>query len=168
MSKILNWIDNYPGVMVELTGGEPLLQDKVYPLIDALLSEKRTVLMETNGSISIERVPAGAKIILDIKCPGSGMDSTNNWDNMELLKVRAQNGGCDEVKFVLSSENDFNWAKEIVGKFKLDSITSVLFSPNEKTFRADELAKLILLNRLPVRLQLQLHKILWPEVDRGV
>lgn len=168
ISNIIDWVEDYPGVMVEVTGGEPLLQHEVYSLIEALLDKGRTVLVETNGSISIEQVPDTATIILDIKCPDSGMTETMNWDNVRLLKDRARKGSQDEVKFVLSSEKDFHWAKDIVDKFSLNSILSVLFSPNEETFRADELAKLLLHHQLNVRLQIQLHRTLWPNLERGV
>ena len=154
--------------MVELTGGEPLLQDGIYSLMSALLEKERTVLVETNGSISVDRVPHRVSIILDIKCPGSGMDSSNNWDNIQHLASRAAQGCNDEVKFVLSSKSDFAWAKEIVAKYTLSETVTVLFSPNDQLLPPKKLADLILQQKLPVRLQLQLHKILWPDKDRGV
>ena len=166
--EILSWVDEFPGTMVELTGGEPLLQKEVYPLIDKLLGQGRTVLVETNGSININKIPQTASIILDIKCPDSNMDSSMNWDNIEQLFKRASQGSHDEVKFVLSSEKDFIWAKKIVQKHKLDKAVTVLFSPVEGSFEPRKLAELILQYNLPVRLQLQLHRILWPEYDRGV
>ena len=166
--EILSWVDEFPGTIVELTGGEPLLQKEVYPLIDKLLDRGRTVLVETNGSINIDRIPQTASIILDIKCPDSNMDSSMNWDNIEQLFKRANLGSHDEVKFVLSSEQDFIWAKKIVQKHKLDKAVTVLFSPVEGSFEPQKLAELILQYNLPVRLQLQLHRILWPEHDRGV
>ena len=166
--EILSWVDEFPGTMVELTGGEPLLQKEVYPLIDELLGQGRAVLVETNGSININKIPQAASIILDIKCPDSNMDSSMNWDNIEQLFKRANRGSHDEVKFVLSSEQDFIWAKKIVQKHKLDKAVTVLFSPVEGSFEPRKLAELILQYNLPVRLQLQLHRILWPEHDRGV
>ena len=168
LDKLLAWVEEYPGVLVELTGGEPLLQENVYLLIKALLEKERTLLIETNGSIVLDRVPHGAHIILDIKCPGSGMEQSNNWDNIQLLESRSQNGCADEIKFVLSGADDFYWAMETVKKQRLNEITKVLFSPNETMMSARELAELILQNSLPVRLQLQLHKSLWPDMDRGV
>ena len=168
MSEILSWIDEFPGTIVELTGGEPLLQKEVYPLIEKLLNQSRTVLLETNGSINIEQIPGAATVILDIKCPDSGVDSSTNWDNIELLFKRADQGSHDEVKFVLSSEQDFIWAKERVKQNRLDKAATVLFSPVEGSFEPRRLAELILHHNLPVRLQLQLHRILWPEHNRGV
>ena len=168
MGEILTWVDEFPGTMVELTGGEPLLQKEVYPLIDALLGQGRTVLVETNGSIGINKIPQTAKVILDIKCPDSNMDSSMSWDNIEQLFKRANQGSHDEVKFVLSSEQDFIWAEKIVRKYELEKAATILFSPVEGPFEPRKLAELILHHNLPVRLQLQLHRILWPEHDRGV
>lgn len=166
--EILSWVDEFPGTIVELTGGEPLLQKEVYPLMDKLLHKGRTVLVETNGSISIERVPILTTVILDIKCPDSGMGSSMNRDNVKLLFKRAAQGSRDEVKFVLSSEQDFNWAMEKVNQYGLEKAATVLFSPVEGSFEPRKLAELILHHNLLVRLQLQLHRILWPEQDRGV
>jgi len=168
MNEILSWVDEFPGTMVELTGGEPLLQKEVYPLIDELLGQGRTVLVETNGSINIDQIPQAANIILDIKCPDSNMDSSMNWDNINQLFKRANQGSHDEVKFVLSSEQDFIWAEKIVRKQELEKAATILFSPVEGSFEPQKLAELILRHNLPVRLQLQLHRILWPEHDRGV
>jgi 7-carboxy-7-deazaguanine synthase len=166
--EIVAWSDGYPGVMLELTGGEPLLQEEIYPLMETLLQRGRTVLVETNGCLPIHRVPEAAAVILDIKCPGSGMDSKNDWTNMDTLSARAASGSRDEVKFVLSSEEDFHWARGIVEQYGLHKTVPVLFSPVAASLAPQELATLILTHHLPVRLQLQLHKILWPELDRGV
>ena len=166
--ELLRWVNDHSATLVEITGGEPLLQEKIYELIDTLLEQNRTVLIETNGSISIEHVPSGAHIIMDIKCPGSGMEDKTDWDNIHQLISRSKYGSHDEIKFVLSSPEDFQWAKEIVAQYKLHEIGTVLFSANEEKFPARELAELILQHRLQVRLQIQLHKLLWPELDRGV
>lgn len=168
LAEILAWAGRYPGTMVELTGGEPLLQENIYPLMDALLQTGHPVLVETNGSLPVDRIPGAATIILDIKCPGSGMDSTNDRHNMEILSKRAADGSRDEVKFVLSSEQDFFWAKDIVRRYRLDGFTAVLFSPTNQSLAPRTLAELILHHHLPVRLQLQLHRIIWPERSRGV
>jgi 7-carboxy-7-deazaguanine synthase len=164
--EILSWVDEFPGTMVELTGGEPLLQKEVYPLIEEFLSQGRTVLVETNGSKSINQLPKATKVILDIKCPDSNMDSSTNWGNIEQLFKRADQGSHDEVKFVLSSEQDFLWAKKIVQKHQLEKATTILFSPVEGSFEPRKLAELILQYNLPVRLQL--HRLIWPEHERGV
>lgn len=168
LPELLSWTESYPGTMVELTGGEPLLQQEIYPLMDTLLKRGHAILVETNGSLPIDRIPESAAVILDIKCPGSEMDSINDWNNIQKLFERSGKGCRDEVKFVLSSTDDFFWAKDIVTKHRLDQMLSVLFSPNDQSLAPRELAELILRYKLPVRLQLQLHRILWPECDRGV
>lgn len=168
LTEILAWTDKHPLTMVELTGGEPLLQENVYPLLKALVEKDRTVLLETNGSIAVDRVPDQVSIILDVKCPDSGMDSSMNWGNLDILFRRAAGESTDEVKFVLSSREDFFWAKDIVKKHGLDTMLPVLFSPNEEKLKASRLAGLILNHELQVRLQPQLHRILWPDAERGV
>jgi len=167
-TEILNWLDQYPEVMVELTGGEPLLQESVYPLMDDLLDRGRTVLLETNGSLSIERIPRRVTVILDIKCPDSGMHELMDWKNVLLLQARNKDGCRDEIKFVLASKQDFEWAGKIVEKYKLAELFTVLFSPVQGFLAPAELADLILRRRMPVRLQLQLHKLIWPGQKRGV
>ncbi len=168
LQDIFNWLEYYPGVMVEFTGGEPLLQENIYPLIDTLLEEGRTVLVETNGSLSIEKLPPRVSIILDIKCPDSGMDSRTDWNNINILSARKNTGSRDEIKFVLSSEKDFLWAKDIIEQYNLPAVATVLLSPVEYLLAPSHLAELIMQFHLPVRLQLQLHRLLWPDMDRGV
>lgn len=165
---ILNWLKHYPGVMVELTGGEPLLQENIYPLIDTLLDEGRTVLVETNGSLSIDKIPPQASVILDIKCPDSGMDEKTDWNNINLISARKKINSNDEIKFVLCSENDFLWSKNIIEQYNLTDISTVLLSPVEYLLAPAHLAELIMQHRLPAKMQLQLHRLLWPEQARGV
>lgn len=166
--RILEWLSRYPDVVVELTGGEPLLQENIYQFIDTLLAGGQKVLLETNGSISIERVPPEVSIILDIKCPGSGMDHKNYWENIDLLYRRKQKSSKDDIKFVLSSEEDFFWAQKITEKYDLNKLAPVFFSPAEFLFAPVTLAELIMENRTPVKMQIQLHRILWPEISRGI
>jgi 7-carboxy-7-deazaguanine synthase len=168
MAEILVWIALYPGVMVEITGGEPLRQSGVYPLMQALLETGRTVLLETNGTLPLCGVPDGVGIIMDIKCPGSGMAVHNLADNLEVLRERARRQGRDEIKFVLSSEDDFHWARQVVEHQRLDQLLPVLFSPVRPLLDPAHLAQLLLDHRLNVRLQLQLHTLLWPDRTRGV
>lgn len=163
---VLDWLGHYPGVMVELTGGEPLLQDAVYPFLDILLESGRKVLIETNGSLSIAKIPPSVSVILDIKCPDSGMDDQMDWENINLLKKRQ--GAGNDIKFVLSSERDFSWSRKIVEDYELDKYATILFSPVEYLMAPSHLAELIMEYRLPVKLQLQLHRLLWPDVERGV
>ena len=165
---ILSWLEHYPGVMVELTGGEPLLQENIYPFINLLLDERRTVLVETNGSLSIDQIPPQVSVILDIKCPDSGMHNRNDWNNINLLAARKDKNSRDEVKFVLCSENDFLWAKNIIEQYNLTGIAPVLLSPVEYLMAPSHLAELIMQHHLSAKLQLQLHRLLWPEKARGV
>lgn len=168
VDEVAAWAKEYPGVMVEITGGEPLLQEAVYPLMELLTEGRREVLLESSGSLSIAQVPDRVGVILDLKCPDSGMADHNEWSNIGLLRTRREAGSRDEIKFVLSSEQDFTWAKDIVDKYQLTDIVPVLFSPVRNALAPDLLARLILEAHLPVRLQLQLHTRLWPDVSRGV
>jgi len=166
--ELLAWSAGWPGIMVEITGGEPLLQENVYPLMDQLLAAGHVVLLETNGSLPLERVPIGVGIIMDIKCPDSGMAGHNLSSNTDLLAERRRQGSRDEIKFVIASERDFAWAAAMVEDRRLTEICPVLFSPVRGAMEARRLATLILERQLRVRLQLQLHTLLWPDRSRGV
>ncbi|MHB8810381.1 MAG: radical SAM protein [Desulfobulbaceae bacterium] len=168
LAEILRWLEGYPEVLVELTGGEPLLQEETYPLLDALLARGRGVLVESNGSLSIARVPARAGVILDIKCPDSGMAGQTDWDNLTLLAARKEHGSSDEIKFVLSSEADYAWASEVIARYRLAALVPLLLSPVARGLAPARLAELMLRDRLPARLQLQLHRLIWPDRERGV
>jgi len=168
VDQVLSRLENLPGIMVEITGGEPLLQEAVYPLMEQLIAGGREILLETSGSLSIEHVPAEVGVILDLKCPDSGMAEQNEWLNLELLQTRRKTGSRDEIKFVLSSEQDFTWASRIIKEHRLAELVPVLFSPVIPLLPPDSLARLILEEQLPVRLQLQLHTQIWPGADRGV
>lgn len=151
----------YPTPLVEITGGEPLLQEAVHSLISRLLDAGKEVLIETGGSLDISAVDPRAVLIYDIKCPDSGMVQKNRWENLGLLRDR------DEVKFVIGSRRDYDWAKLVISERELAPSHTVLFSPTWHKLAPDELAKWIIEDRLPVRLQVQLHKVLWGE-KRGV
>jgi 7-carboxy-7-deazaguanine synthase len=161
ISKILHELENYPGVIVEITGGEPLLQKNVYPLFDALLSRNRTVLLETNGSINLGEVPPAVVKVLDIKCPGSGMHEKMDFSNFAFLNPK------DEIKFVIGSRDDYEYACDIISVYKLQELTILTFSPVTSLLPPSILADWILADLLPVRLRLQLHTVLWPEKTRG-
>ena len=149
--------------LVELTGGEPLLQEDVYPLMTALLGRGLTVLLETGGHISVERVPDGVVKIVDVKCPGSGESARNYWPNLDLV------GQKDEVKFVIQDRGDYEFAREVARRHALaERCGAVLFSPVHGVLPPPELAAWILADRLPVRLQLQVHKYIWGAHARGV
>jgi len=167
-AAILAWVERTPDVMVEITGGEPLLQVGVYPLMRALIDGGRPVLLETNGSLPLDEVPEQVGIIMDIKCPDSGMAARNLPDNLELLRGRNRRGCRDEIKFVLSSEADFHWARTLIAREHLPPSIPLLFSPVRPLLDPAALAQWLLAYRLPVRLQLQLHTLLWPDRTRGV
>ena len=157
MDQIMEEADKYSVRLVELTGGEPLMQENVFRLMENLLESGREVMLETGGHRSISLVDSRIKIIYDIKCPGSGMSEQNKWENVVLLKPG------DEIKFVITSEADYDWAVDVVGKYSLGSRHEVLFSPVSGQLEPSVLAGWILRDRLPVRLQVQLHRILWGE-----
>ncbi len=145
-----------------LTGGEPLLQDDSLRLISELIRSGRQVLLETNGSLPIEAVPKEAHIIMDLKTPGSGEDSANRYQNLECLKP------SDELKFVLTGLNDYHWAREIMREFELDRRCTVNFSPAAGLLDPAKLARGLIRDKIPARLNLQLHRILFPKKERGV
>jgi len=149
--------------LVEITGGEPLLQDDVYPLMAQLRSRGLTVLVETGGHISVDRVPAGVVKIIDVKCPGSGESARNHWPNLGLL------GPADEVKFVIRDRAVYEFARGVVIRHELvGTCAAVLFSPVHNVLPPPELASWILADKLAVRLQLQVHKYIWGADARGV
>jgi 7-carboxy-7-deazaguanine synthase len=167
-AEICAWLEQYPGLLTEITGGEPLLQEAVYPLMDALLAQGRELLLETSGSLSIAKVPAAVRVILDIKCPDSGMAAKNDWNNLALLHQHRDAGSQDEIKFVLTSLEDAAWAAQVVRQHELTDLLPVLFSPVIERLAPEQLAAFILQEQLPVRLQLQLHRQIWPGLSRGV
>ncbi|MBT4818908.1 MAG: 7-carboxy-7-deazaguanine synthase, partial [Lentisphaerae bacterium] len=151
-----------PGDIIELTGGEPLLQEDSSALL-ALLSDLGTVLVETNGTVPLPRSPRCYHAIIDVKCPSSGESGRVVWENLTDLGPR------DEVKFVVCDRNDFRWALTRLRDYPLlDQGTPLLFAPVFGSVSAAELAEWILESGLPLRLQLQQHKIIWPDRDRGV
>lgn len=148
---------------VEVTGGEPLLQADVYPLMQRLLDAGKTVLIETGGHRSIEQVPAGVIRIVDIKCPGSGEAERNDWDNLKRLTAR------DEVKFVIADWRDYEYARDLVQREQLPAkVNAVLFSPVHGELEAQLLSEWVIADRLDVRVQLQMHKYIWSPTTRGV
>lgn len=149
--------------LVALTGGEPLLQPDIYELIDKLLAEKFTVLVETSGERDLGRLPSAVVKIVDVKCPGSGESGSFNFANLKLLD------GKDEIKFVIADEGDYAWAKEFLCQHHLAALVdTVTFSPVFRELEPRRLAEWILRDRLPVRLGLQLHKFIWAPEARGV
>jgi 7-carboxy-7-deazaguanine synthase len=163
VEDVLEEVDRYDCQLVEITGGEPLLQDDVYPLMDALLARGRTVMIETGGHRPIDRVPPAVIKIVDVKCPGSGEADKNHWDNLAQLATH------DEVKFVIKDRADYDFA---VSALKTRGIASragrVLFAPVHGVLDPKTLSQWMLADAVPARLQIQLHKIIWPPQTRGV
>jgi len=161
--EILAQLNDYACNLVEITGGEPLLQDGVHQLIASLLADGRTVMIETSGASDVSRLNPRVIKIMDLKCPGSGEGARNLWSNLEHLTSR------DEVKFVLSDRADYEWARETIRQHNLASrVNAVLMSCVFDRLPRAELAQWILEDRLPVRFQLQMHKHIWPPDTRGV
>lgn len=149
--------------LVEITGGEPLLQREVYPLMERLLAEGFRVMLETGGHLTTEQVPEGVISIIDVKCPGSGESGKNHWPNLERLRPP------DEVKFVISDRADYEFARDVLSRYRLaERAHAVLFSPVHGVLDPKDLAAWILADTLAVRLQLQVHKYIWGATARGV
>ena len=161
ISQILAELKKYPGAIVEVTGGEPLLQKGIYPLLEKLLAAGRTILLETNGSLSLADIPEDVIKIMDIKCPGSGMHEQMDFSNFGFITQK------DEIKFVLGSRDDYNWAVQLVSESKLQKLSTVTFTPVTSILSPATLAGWILEDQLPIRLQLQLHTIIWPGKSKG-
>ena len=162
IDEILQKVENFGIHLVEITGGEPLMQDNVYTLMRRLIEKGYKVMLETGGSISLERVPKDVIKIMDLKCPGSGEQEKNNLDNLKLLAPH------DEVKFVILDRKDYEWSRDIIKKYKINETAHILISPVFDKLELKEMVKWILEDRLPVRLQTQLHKIIWDKNTIGV
>jgi 7-carboxy-7-deazaguanine synthase len=162
LDEIIATVKSHDAPYVQITGGEPLLQPAVYPLMQRL-ADRFTVLLETAGAISIAQVDPRVIRIMDLKCPGSGESDRNLWENIALLTNR------DEVKFVLANRDDYTWTRAVIKKYDLSNrCAAVLLSPVNDTLAPSELAKWVIEDRLSVRVQLQLHKLIWPAQMRGV
>jgi len=162
VDEVLQAVDEYGCPLVEITGGEPLLQDDVYPLMERLLQSGHTVMLETGGHRPIERVPAAVVKIVDVKCPGSGESDKNDWRNLEKLAPH------DEVKFVIADRADYEFARDVVLWKLPTNPAAILFSPVHGGLDPKTLSEWVLADRLPVRVQLQLHKFIWHPATRGV
>jgi 7-carboxy-7-deazaguanine synthase len=163
IDDVVAQVKAYECGVVEITGGEPLLQRNVYPLMQRLLDDGLTVMLETGGHISIAEVPGGVIRIVDVKCPASGESHRNHWGNLDLVT------GRDEVKFVLQDRGDYEFARDVVSRHALiGRVAAVLFSPVHGVLEPRQLAEWILADRLDVRLQLQTHKYIWDPQTRGV
>jgi len=161
LDDVMARVRSYGCKLVEITGGEPLAQSEAFDLIARLCDEGFEVLIETSGSIDITPVDRRAKIILDVKCPGSGEAAKNRWENLDELRPH------DEIKFVIAGRADYDFAKRIVAEKNLDRWT-VLFSPVWGELDMKTLAEWMLADRVTARLQTQLHKHIWGAEARGV
>jgi 7-carboxy-7-deazaguanine synthase len=163
LEDVLAAVGQFDCPLVEVTGGEPLLQEEVYPLMQSLLDAGKTVLLETGGHRSTARVPGAVVTVLDVKCPGSGEAHRNDWTNLERLRPH------DEVKFVIRDRVDYEFAREVITRHGLASrAAAVHLSPVHGVMDARTLSEWVLGDRLPARVQLQLHKFIWDPGTRGV
>jgi 7-carboxy-7-deazaguanine synthase len=162
LEEVLATVEKHPARLVEITGGEPLEQDEAYLLMESLLTRDYTVMLETGGHVRLDRVPAPVIKIIDIKCPDSGEGSTFCWENVALAAAH------DEFKFVIASRKDYEWSRDVVQTRLRGISNTLLFSPAHEELPPRELAKWVLEDGLPVRVQLQIHKYIWGSDVRGV
>ena len=163
LDDVLERVEGYGCDLVEITGGEPLLQRDVYPLMEQLLASGKTVMVETGGHRSIRDVPSDVIRIVDVKCPGSGESDRNDWRNLERLSPH------DEVKFVVKDRADYEFARDVIrGRTLASRCAAILISPVHGETDVRMLSEWMLADHLPARLQLQLHKFIWPAGTRGV
>ena len=158
MSEIKQWDCN----LVEVTGGEPLFQEECIDLLNELVNSNYEVMLETGGSLSISDVPKKVVKIVDFKCPSSRMVKKNLWSIVDDLQAH------DEVKFVIGNREDFDWAKDRITEYSLDKICTLLFSPTFGEIDPQQIVEWILAENLPVRMQLQMHKMIWSPEEKGV
>lgn len=163
VDEVVGRVREYACDVVEITGGEPLLQKEVYGLMQRLLDDGRTVMLETGGHLSAEAVPGAVIRVIDVKCPGSGESARNHWANLDSLRP------TDEIKFVIKDRADYEYARQVVATHELiGRCAAVHFSPVHGILDAKQLAAWVLEDRLSVRVQLQVHKFIWDPATRGV
>jgi 7-carboxy-7-deazaguanine synthase len=160
--EIIQTVSAYGIGLVEITGGEPLMQKEALPLAKRLLDSGFSVLIETNGSMGIGDIDERSVVVMDIKTPKSGMFEKMDMGNLEHIKSH------DELKFVVADREDYEWVKDFIQKYKLAGKCTLLLSPAYGTLPPRELSRWILDDRLPVRLNLQLHKYIYSPDERGV
>jgi 7-carboxy-7-deazaguanine synthase len=163
LDDVLTEVDRFDCPLVEVTGGEPLLQENVYPLMERLLERGKTVLLETGGHRSTARVPEQVVTILDVKCPGSREADRMDWENLGRLRPH------DEVKFVVKDRADYEYARDVIRTYDLGRRAAAIhLSPVHGVLDPKTLSEWVLGDHLPVRVQLQLHKLIWSPETRGV
>jgi 7-carboxy-7-deazaguanine synthase len=161
LADVIERVKSYGCNLVEITGGEPLAQQEAFDLITRLCDDGLEVLIETSGSIDVAPTDARAKLILDLKCPGSGEVEKNRWANLDILRPH------DEIKFVIADRADYDWARETIARYDLTRWT-LLFSPVWGEMDMKSLAEWMLADRVPARFQTQLHKHIWGADVKGV
>ena len=163
ISEVVSAVAGYGCGLVEITGGEPLLQEGVYPLSEALLQTGHQVMIETSGAVDISALDPRVIKIMDLKCPGSEESERNLWSNLDHL------GAEDEIKFVIADRADYEWSRKVIEERNLaERVKAVLMSPVFGELEPAMLARWLLEDRLPARLQLQIHKYIWSADARGV
>jgi 7-carboxy-7-deazaguanine synthase len=162
LEQVLEQVRRFGCPLVELTGGEPLLQPAAHTLMKRLCDAGYEVLVETGGGLSIAPVDPRVRRIVDVKCPASGEAERNHWPNLDQLRA------TDQLKFVLAGRGDYEWARELVRARDLAARCHILFSPVHGEMELESLAGWVLEDRLPVRVQVQLHKLIWGPETRGV
>jgi 7-carboxy-7-deazaguanine synthase len=162
IEEIINEVKKYGCKLVEITGGEPLFQEECFELMKRLADQGFEVMLETGGSLPIDKIDRRVKIIMDLKCPSSGMMKKNLYGNIDQLKQ------MDEVKFVIGTREDYDWSKEMISKYNLDEKCPVLFSVVFGKLEPVKLVDWMLEDKLNVRFQLQMHKFIWDPQAKGV
>ncbi len=162
LDDIMKKVESYGCQLVEITGGEPMLQKEIYELCDRLLAADHTALIETGGSLDLSKLDPRVIKIVDLKCPGSGEVERNYWPNLEILQPH------DQIKFVIKDRRDYEWALAVIRKHRLDERFHLLLSPVFGEMELRPLAEWMLADRVKAQLQVQLHKFIWPPEMRGV
>ena len=162
IAQIISEVKKYNCGLAEITGGEPLVQKESPDLMEALCNEGFSVLLETGGSLPIQDIDRRVKVIMDLKCPSSGMMKKNLYENITYIKP------ADEIKFVMGSREDYDWAKNVIEQYELTSKCEILFSVVFGKLEPVELVNWILKDNLKVRFQLQMHKFIWNPDTKGV
>lgn len=162
IKQIIKKINSYKCNLVEITGGEPLLQKNCIKLINELEKNNKKVLIETGGSLSIQNISKKTHIILDLKCPSSNMENKNLWENLDYIKK------TDEIKFVVGNKADYEWIKNIIKKYDLENKCHLLISPVYDKIDNEKIINWILKDNLKIRFQIQLHKEIWDKDKKGV
>ena len=162
IKQIIKKINSFKCNLVEITGGEPLLQKNCIKLINELEKNNKKVLIETGGSLSIQNISKKTHIILDLKCPSSNMENKNLWENLDYIKK------TDEIKFVVGNKADYEWTKNIIKKYDLENKCHLLISPVYDKIDNEKIINWILKDNLKIRFQIQLHKEIWDKDKKGV